>query len=50
MHPSDRVHSPAHWWASGIALGIGVIAVFALFEKKRNGMNALVEQVRKWSD
>ncbi len=38
------------WYTAGIALGVAIIAVFALFEKKRNEMNALLEQVRKWGD
>ncbi|HRR83905.1 MAG TPA: hypothetical protein P5316_02755 [Phycisphaerae bacterium] len=38
------------WWASGIALGIAILFVFALFEKKRNEMVALLDQVRKWHD
>jgi hypothetical protein len=38
------------WWASGIALGVAMLAVFGLFEKRRNEMNALLEQVRKWND
>jgi hypothetical protein len=37
------------WYVAGIALGITIIAVFALFEKKRSEMIAVVENVRKWS-
>lgn len=38
------------WYVAGIALGIAIIAVFALFEKKRNEMTALIEQVKKWNE
>jgi hypothetical protein len=38
------------WWASGIALGIAMLTVFGLFEKRRNEMVALLDQVRKWGD
>jgi hypothetical protein len=36
------------WWASGIVLGIAILSLFALFEKKRNEMLRMVEEIRKW--
>jgi len=38
------------WWASGIALGIAILIVLGLFEKRRNEMVALLDQVKKWRD
>ncbi len=36
------------WYASGIALGVGIIALFAVFEKRRNDVLAAVEQLKVW--
>ncbi|MGQ9648623.1 MAG: hypothetical protein ACUVXJ_00765 [Phycisphaerae bacterium] len=38
------------WYAARTALGIAILFVFALFEKKRNEMVALIDQVRRWCD
>jgi hypothetical protein len=35
-------------YVSGIALGAGIIAVFAIFEKRRNDILAAVEKLKKW--
>ena len=36
------------WYVAGIALGSAIIATFALFEKKRGQMLALVEGLKQW--
>ncbi len=36
------------WYASGIVLGVAILLVFALFEKKRLEVLHLVDHVRKW--
>jgi hypothetical protein len=36
------------WWASGIALGAAILALFALFEKRREDVERVVDQVRNW--
>jgi len=36
------------WWASGIALGAAILALFALFEKRREDVLRVVDQVRRW--
>jgi hypothetical protein len=38
------------WYVAGIALGVTIIAVFALFEKKKNEMTALLQNLRHWSE
>lgn len=38
------------WYVAGIALGAAIITIFALFEKKRSQMTALIEQVKDWAD
>ena len=35
-------------WISMICLGAGIIALFAVFEKRRNDVLAAVEQIRMW--
>jgi hypothetical protein len=36
------------WYACGIALGAAIIALFALFEKRRNNLVAAVETLKQW--
>jgi hypothetical protein len=36
------------WWASGIVLGVGIVALFAVFEKRRNDVLRLIEEIKKW--
>lgn len=36
------------WWASGIVLGLAILALFALFEKRRDDMLKLLEQIKAW--
>lgn len=37
------------WYVAGIVLGIAIITVFALFEKKKNEMNKVIEEVKDWA-
>ena len=36
------------WYASGIVLGMAILALFALFEKRRNDVLGVVDRIRKW--
>jgi hypothetical protein len=36
------------WWASGVVLGLAIVALFALFEKRRNDVLRLVDELRRW--
>jgi hypothetical protein len=36
------------WWATGIAAGVAIIAIFALFEKKREGVLSMVDRLKQW--
>jgi hypothetical protein len=36
------------WWASGIALGIVILAMFAYFEKHRNDVLKMLDNIRHW--
>ncbi len=37
------------WWASGIVLGLTILALFAYFEKHRNEVLRMFEEVRRWN-
>jgi hypothetical protein len=36
------------WWASGIVLGALILAVFALFEKRRNDVLKMIDEIKRW--
>ena len=36
------------WWAFGIGLGIAILVMFGLFEKKKNEMQAIAGSLREW--
>jgi hypothetical protein len=36
------------WWVSGIVLGIAILGLFAVFEKRRNDVLRVVEQLKQW--
>ena len=36
------------WYATGIVLGIAIIALFAVFEKRRNDIVAAVKKLKEW--
>ncbi len=37
------------WWASGVVLGMLILALFAVFEKRRNDVLRLLEEIRRWA-
>lgn len=47
-YASSQLHWTWIWYVAGIALGTAIISLFALFEKKRSEMTALVEGLRTW--
>ena len=38
------------WYACGIILGAAIIALFAVFEKRRNDVLAAVERFKDWEE
>jgi hypothetical protein len=36
------------WYASGIVLGAAILALFAVFEKRKNEVRGVVEELRRW--
>jgi hypothetical protein len=47
-YASADLHWTWLWYVAGIALGAAILVMFALFEKKRAEMLALVEGLRGW--
>ena len=43
------LHHTWIWCATGVALGAAIIALFAVFEKRRNDVLAAVERLKQWS-
>jgi hypothetical protein len=36
------------WWASGIVLGVAILTLFALFEKRRNEVLKMIDDLKRW--
>jgi hypothetical protein len=36
------------WWASGIVLGVAILTLFALFEKRRNDVLKMIDELKRW--
>jgi hypothetical protein len=36
------------WWASGVVLGAAIIALFAVFEKRRNDVLHMLQEIKQW--
>lgn len=47
-HASQSLGHVWPWWAFGIGLGICILALFGLFEKRRNEMLELVGKLKTW--
>jgi hypothetical protein len=37
------------FWLSGIAVGAAIIALFAVFEKRRNDLRLAIDRFKQWS-
>jgi hypothetical protein len=48
LHAAVGLHQGWVWWASGIVLGAAIIALFAVFEKRRNDVLHVLDQLKKW--
>ena len=47
-HATQTFEHSWPWWAFGIALGILIITMFGVFEKKRNEMQQMLVTFRSW--
>jgi hypothetical protein len=36
------------WWVTGIVLGVAILALFALFEKRRNAVLKVIDDMKRW--
>ncbi len=47
-HAAEAIEHTWPWWAFGIGLGLGVLTLFGLFERKRNEMLRLLGELKSW--
>jgi len=47
-HAARNIGHVWPWWVFGIALGLGILALFGVFEKKRNEVLKMAERMRGW--
>lgn len=47
-HAAVDRHQTWIWWASGIVLGAAILTLFALFEKRRNDVLKVLEEIKRW--
>jgi hypothetical protein len=36
------------WWVSGIVLGVAILTLFAFFEKRRNDVLKMIDELKRW--
>jgi hypothetical protein len=48
MHAHRALGHVWPWWAFGIGLGLAILTLFGLFEKKRAEMSAWLNRLRQW--
>lgn len=47
-HAHQRLDHVWPWWAFGIGLGLTILVMFGLFEKRKNDMKAIADGLREW--
>lgn len=47
-HAQQSVQHTWPWWVLGISLGIGIMVLFAMFERKRDQLTKLSERLKSW--
>ena len=47
-HAAVDRQQPWVWYASGIALGAAILALFAVLEKRRDAVRGLADKLREW--
>ena len=47
-HAHQRLDHVWPWWAFGITLGIAILVMFGLFEKKKNEMKEIAGRLKEW--
>jgi hypothetical protein len=47
-HAARSIDHVWPWWVFGILLGVSILVLFGVFEKKRDEMLSLIGRLRKW--
>lgn len=47
-HATKALDHSWPWWVFGIGLGVFVLVVFGVFEKRRNDMQRVIDNLRRW--
>ena len=47
-HAHQRLEHVWPWWAFGITMGIAILVMFGLFEKRKNDMREVIGQLKDW--
>lgn len=47
-HAYTRIQHVAIWWAFGIVLGLTILTLFGIFEKKRSELQAWITRLKSW--
>lgn len=47
-HAAQAIDHVWPWWAFGIGVGLAILALFGLFEKKRAELMEIMERLRQW--
>lgn len=47
-HAAQNINHVWPWWAFGIVLGLVILTMFGLFEKKRNETLRLLDELKQW--
>jgi hypothetical protein len=47
-HAHQRLEHVWPWWAFGIGLGIAILVMFGVFEKRKNELNAIAQGLKEW--
>ncbi len=47
-HAHQRFEHVWPWWAFGFTLGVAILVMFGLFEKKKKEMGQVVQQLKQW--
>jgi hypothetical protein len=47
-HAYQNIRHVGIWWAFGIALGVGILTLYGVFEMKRREIKSWIERLRQW--
>ena len=47
-HAHQRLDHVWPWWAFGVGMGVAILVMFGLFEKRKNDMRAIASRLKEW--